>query len=106
MKTTQQRRVRPKLKLFRYSSNNSGGRWWLKDKDWKALERNGWKVEWAKKGGFMVQNGRYLGALATSAKKKFYSEGEAVAEWERITGQSADDQGCPCCGQPHNFYEP
>jgi len=29
-----------------YSSNNSGGGWWLKDKDWKALEKAGWEVEW------------------------------------------------------------
>ena len=30
-----------------YSSNNSGGSWWLKDEDWKALEAAGWKVVWA-----------------------------------------------------------
>jgi hypothetical protein len=29
-----------------YDSNNSGGRWWLKDEDWHALERAGWKVAW------------------------------------------------------------
>lgn len=31
-----------------YSSNNSGGSWWLKDADWKALEDAGWVVEWGK----------------------------------------------------------
>ena len=31
-----------------YSSNNSGGGWWLKDEDWKALEAAGWKVEWGR----------------------------------------------------------
>lgn len=25
-----------------YSSNNSGGSFWLNDKDWKALEKAGW----------------------------------------------------------------
>jgi hypothetical protein len=30
-----------------YSSNNSGGHWWMKDEDWKALERAGWIVVWA-----------------------------------------------------------
>lgn len=30
----------------RYSSNNSGGDWWLTDEDWLALERAGWSVEW------------------------------------------------------------
>ena len=29
-----------------YSSNNSGGRWWLKDEDWIALEKAGWTVAW------------------------------------------------------------
>ena len=29
-----------------YSSNNSGGSWWLRDKDWLALEAAGWTVEW------------------------------------------------------------
>jgi hypothetical protein len=29
-----------------YRSNNSGGSWWLKDEDWKALEAAGWKVIW------------------------------------------------------------
>lgn len=30
-----------------YSSNNSGGNWWLKDEDWHALEKAGWVVHWA-----------------------------------------------------------
>lgn len=29
-----------------YSSNNSGGSFWLKDADWRALERAGWIVHW------------------------------------------------------------
>jgi len=29
-----------------YSANNSGGHWWLKDKDWVALSKAGWYVEW------------------------------------------------------------
>jgi hypothetical protein len=31
-----------------YSSNNSGGYWWLKDKDWQALEDAGWYVHWGR----------------------------------------------------------
>jgi hypothetical protein len=30
-----------------YSSNNSGGSWWLSDQNWKDLEAAGWKVVWA-----------------------------------------------------------
>lgn len=33
-------------KRVEYSHNNSGGRWWLKDKHWAALEKAGWEVEW------------------------------------------------------------
>jgi hypothetical protein len=123
-----------------YDSNNSGGRWWLKDDDWKALEKAGWIVEWGyltpaytKSGGYERTEGgipkllhvekapktkfaglinskdkngeyRWLGALARTAYKPNCSDiREAAAEWERITGQSATDAGCPCCGQPHSF---
>lgn len=39
-----------------YSSNNSGGSWWLKDKDWVALEKAGWTVIW---GGLHFCKSRY-----------------------------------------------
>jgi len=29
-----------------YSTNNSGGSWWLKDRHWKALSDAGWNVQW------------------------------------------------------------
>jgi hypothetical protein len=29
-----------------YSSNNSDGNWWLEKKDWLALEKAGWWIEW------------------------------------------------------------
>ena len=79
-----------------YSSNNSGGGWWLTDEDWYALENAGWVVEWRE---------RWLGALATEAYREGLTLSEAVAEWESITGGNALDSGCDCCGQPHYFYE-
>jgi hypothetical protein len=85
------------LKTITYSSNNSGGDWWLSDDDWKKLEAEGWKVNWKPK--------RFLGALATTATKEFASRDEAITEWERITGQDAWDGGCSCCGNPHDFEE-
>jgi hypothetical protein len=91
-----------------YHSNNSGGRWWLKDKDWFALENAGWVVQWAKNNTEFFrpdENGRYLGALARSAYREGLHIREAVEEWERTTGQSSTDAGCPCCGQPHYFTE-
>lgn len=43
-----------------YDSNNSGGRWWLKDKDWKALEKAGWIVEWANLDNLYTDEGNYV----------------------------------------------
>ena len=90
-----------------YSSNNSGGSWWLTDEDWYALENAGWEVDWAKNrtDGFMRGNaeGRWLGALATKASREGLSLGDAIEEWESITGERANDLGCSCCGTPHRF---
>lgn len=89
----------------RYSHNNSGGSWWLKDKDWKNLAAEGWVVEWySDRGSIFGEGDRFLGALASEASKDFPSLREGIVEWERITDQNADDEGCPCCGQPHYFY--
>lgn len=81
-----------------YRSNNSGGYWWLEDEDWKALESAGWVVEWKEE--------RWMGALAITASiDNVESEEVAIAKWELATGMDASETGCPCCGQPHNFYE-
>jgi hypothetical protein len=96
-----------------YSSNNSGGSWWLTDEDWEKLEAAGWEVEWRKDdgsllGGVVEKAGdrpRFLGAAATEASRRGLSLRMADIEWEEITGQNANEEGCPCCGQPHNFYE-
>lgn len=96
------------MSYVEYSSNNSGGGWWLKDKDWLALEKAGWEVKWVKNetGEFLApdKDGRWLGALATSATRRgVNSLREAVDEWERVTSGNSTDAGCPCCGQPHTF---
>lgn len=92
-----------------YSSNNSGGEWWLTDENWKALEKAGWIVSWSAENEYQKEycdeEGRYLGALARDAKREGLSYDDAIEEWENITGCNADDEGCPCCGPPHSFYE-
>ncbi|WP_367137993.1 hypothetical protein [Saccharothrix sp. HUAS TT1] len=95
-----------------YSSNNSGGYWWLTDENWKALEAAGWEVEWEKdrpKGWWTDSDSdgeRFLGGLAHRATRRGVpSVGVAIAEFEAITGESAYADGCECCGPPHNFYE-
>jgi hypothetical protein len=110
MKSTKKKVVkkvnRSKLITVNYSSNNSGGSWWLEDADWKALEKAGWKVEWCKdkKAPFRAdKNGRWLGALATHASLKCKSPEEAINSWKEITKQDPWVEGCNCCGNPHNF---
>lgn len=98
------------------SENNSGGGWWLSDEDWKALERAGWVVDWAenrlksntewlRKSVSQDEHGvwRYMGALAHDAKRYGVSLRVAMAEFQDITGQDPDEEGCDCCGQPHYF---
>lgn len=137
------------MKKVTYSSNNSGGRWWLTDEQWLALEKAGWTVLWGKevfchsnreplfsRGTNMnkapntcpleLRNGRefntcqghraydsldavnandarWLDAAATEAYKEFASLKDAILEWEVVTGMDASDEGCNCCGAPHNF---
>ena len=81
--------------IIKYSSNNSGGGWWLNTEDWKALEAAGWLVNWED----------FLGAAATSATIEADSVETAIALWMWVTDQDSNDPGCECCGQPHNFYE-
>ena len=124
--------------LVEYSSNNSGGDWWLKDEHWLALEKAGWLVAWGGRyfcsdHGFPtrfnerprnkplcgkgkdckghrrydsaeeVGDDRFLGALAKYATKEFPSIADAIADWERVVGMDASDEGCNCCGAPHSF---
>lgn len=42
-----------------YSSNNSGGSWWLKDAAWQALEDAGWIVEWCRLTPVYTKKGDY-----------------------------------------------
>ncbi len=91
----------------RYTSNNSGGDWWLKDQDWFNLAAAGWNINWVAEDPSYQRWGakdRWLGALATTATRDL-PERMAIAEFEHITGQRADDEGCSCCGQPHYFSE-
>lgn len=90
-----------------YSSNNSGGDWWLTDMNWVDLEEAGWDVGWFAHetgwNGKPYKDGRWLGALAKGASREGVSLRVAIAEWEDVTGQAASSLGCSCCGTPHSF---
>lgn len=98
-----------KVMNVKYSSNNSGGSWWLNDDDWKNLEKAGWKVGWFKTDKDWQQwhpgDDRFLGGLAMEATRYGVTMAHAIEEWSRITGQNPDEEGCSCCGAPHSFYE-
>ncbi len=92
--------------LVEYSSNNSGGKWWLTDDNWRALEATGWAVAWHKdepKEQRFTPGDRELGALAHDASKQFETPGEAMRDFEKATGANVMDDGCDCCGPPHSF---
>ena len=81
--------------IVEYSSNNSGGDWWLTDDDWKKLEQAGWIVQWREE--------RFLGALAMYATYQCKSREEAVESFAQTTGKDPYAEGCWCCGPPHEF---
>lgn len=84
-----------------YTSNNSGGSWWLNDEDWFALEKAGWVVDWCLNAA--GERTRWLGALARDAYREGLSLEDAIQEWENATGLNSMSVGCSCCGQPHEF---
>lgn len=100
-----------------YSSNNSGGSWWLEDRHWKALEKAGWIVEYGDYFTFRDRpndrpktyaeairaDQRFLGALATRAYKECDDPVAAIREFEKLTGEDVTAEGCNCCGAPHHF---
>lgn len=98
-----------------YSTNNSGGSYWLDEKDWRGLQDAGWIV--MDRDNAVYEGGNYLAGsngLPTVSKpadlsqahyafKNFKGISEALEEFERITGQNVSDEGCNCCGAPHSF---
>lgn len=99
LKAMQRRLGKLKSYLVEYDSNNSGGRWWLSSKDWKALEEAGWKIT----------RNSFLGNVPASATKSVEADSEdaarelGISEWTNLTNQFPDVGGCECCGPPHYF---
>lgn len=100
--------------VVNYDSNNSGGRWWLKDEDWFNLEKAGWVIAWIRLDPSpdikVDEDGRWLRTLArkafliVEASSQIVAEGIGIESFEQITGQDVNSEGCSTCGSPHYFY--
>lgn len=103
----------PALENVLYRALKSGAVNWLSDRDWNQLEEAGWKVHWISKdpdyqklheeGKVLIVEGRLHGSLANEAEKCFSSVGEAMREFQKVTGLSVTEEGCDHCGPPHIF---
>lgn len=49
-----------------------------------------------------------MAAGSVRSQKKAWKDcptiGDAIRDWEKVTGLDASDEGCNCCGAPHTFY--
>jgi len=85
------------------SQNNSGGSFWLKDADFDALVADGW-VE-SDPSLSVGMWGRVAGDLTLDVPVEAEAAAITIAkiEFQRVTGQDPDDEGCNCCGPPFDF---
>lgn len=83
------------MSYVKMRENNSGGSFWLTQKNYEDLFALGWEGEG------VVDNyveGRVL-------INRVLSKRMALAQFEDVTGYSPDEEGCECCGQPFYFGE-
>ena len=99
------------MTTYKFSENNSGGRWWLNEKQYTALFAAGWKYEaseYDKKEGWDTEsfcsdkNDPVPYGWRQNLTGEFGSMQEAVKSFEQATGQDFFAEGCNCCGAP--FY--
>lgn len=111
--------------IIEYHSNNSGGVDWLTHEDWEKLRQSGWKLfghgdfHFTDGHNTVNENGMPLWESETDkpnsrsfgkvdlgiryAFKRFDSIQEAIREFEKLTKQDVTEEGCNCCGPPHEF---
>lgn len=64
-----------------YNSNNSGRSWWLKDKDWKKLEKAGWVVVWSWLSEKFNESGNYV--RQKNGMPKIVPSHESGSSWDK-----------------------
>lgn len=87
-----------------YSEVNSGGVYRLTEKNYADLEAAGWTPEFWSYGDSLVRRDGFRRPY--HMHKSDTTMSEAIAEWERVTGQDSTELGCfSCCGPPHEFND-
>ena len=111
------------MRWYTYSNNNSGGRYWLDAEDYKRLGDlpNTVMIGWPR----TDNNGVYhpppiakhvdpdwLGwydrpCEGRACEVAFFANSmeDVIEQWEQVVGQNVDEEGCPCCGPPHFFFD-
>lgn len=97
------------MRRYYLHENNSGGRFWLSDKNYKSLFADGWKLDQEK----VDRRDEYGGGLGDekgvpySWRDAAYIEArdlrDAVESFEAATGQDFFAEGCNCCGSPFSI---
>lgn len=91
----------------RYQLSNCDAAHAPAEAEWRALEAAGWTVDW--QGHLPLPPLRQPLSGPRAASKWFEGSARdarerAVAEWEMITGRTADVWAtCDCCPDPHDF---
>ena len=85
--------------IVEYSHNNSGGRDWVTQDQYKELLSLGWKTT-------LDFGDDYINDVEKEVEAYYIDEAQDIAidEWETVTGQYVYAEGCECCGPPHSFH--
>ncbi len=85
----------PKRAGVQLYCNNSGGRWWLDEKDEQGLIAEGWLLHFVD----------WLGRHIDYAFLPDVSMQQALNSFSRATQYYGAEKGCPCCGKPFSFNQ-
>lgn len=83
--------------------NNSGGSFWLSKAQFDALLADGWKIDESMP--YRLNWGREAQNLTLDVPVEDEQAAETIAkiEFQRVTGEDPDAEGCNCCGPPFHF---